>query len=154
MRARGNWPQGNEAAAKSALDDGQRALNALQHQQAVDAFRRAAAADPSDPLPHRKLGEAYAALGQTGLASSAYVQALLIDPASGFSWAMLSNQMALAGKSPDDVWMALRLALLFEPDRRSLVRWVQSNTSNARLGPAYRDINRRVLQEVATIPMP
>ncbi|GAA4344989.1 hypothetical protein GCM10023165_28630 [Variovorax defluvii] len=154
MKARGNGQPGNEAAARNALDDGQRALNAFQYQQAAEAFRRAVAADPADPLLHRKLGEAYAALGQTGPATNAYVQALLIDPGSGYAWAMLSHQMALAGNPPDDVWMALRLALLFEPNRQSLVRWIRSNTSNERLGPAYRGVHQRVLQEVAKIPPP
>ncbi|VTU29856.1 SH3 domain protein [Variovorax sp. PBL-H6] len=154
IRGRGNWQRGNEAVARSALEEGQRALDASQYSQAVDAFRRAAVADPSNPLAPRKLGQAYSALGQAGPARSAYIQSLLIEPGSGFTWAMLSNEMAVAGNPPDDVWLALRLALLYEADRRSLVGWIQGNASNARLGPSYRNVNRRVLQEVASIPMP
>ena len=59
---------------------GQALLRAGQYVKAVDYFKNAVQADPQDAEAYQDLGDAYAKLGDTGNARSAYEKSLQLDP--------------------------------------------------------------------------
>lgn len=115
------------AACSSAADDfiadGTDAYERGDYAEALEAFRRAAAADPGRPEPHYNAGIALHQLGEYELAASETVRSFPIDDPTDAANAYynLGSHYVLLGQL-DDAFSAFRQSLLLHPDDRDAKR--------------------------------
>ncbi|MEB3316777.1 MAG: glycosyltransferase [Cyanobacteriota bacterium] len=75
-----HWRRDLAGVAERALLAGQEAMGERRWPQALEHFRRATAADPTDPYALVRLGQALERLWRPGLARQAYERAAGLDP--------------------------------------------------------------------------
>jgi tetratricopeptide (TPR) repeat protein len=119
-------PIGTRGTIKSAADDvsvGKRYADRGDYASALDAFRRATAADSSNSFAWANLGAAAAMLGRSTESVNAYDHALAIDPENWLAHYNLGCQLLRLGKREEAfVYISRGVALARRQARASAER--------------------------------
>jgi len=104
------------APAEDLLAEGRAAVTAENYQRALELYRRAVAAAPDDPAPHRALGELFTAQGLHDLALPEWRRLVDLEPGDPLAWQSLAQTWSYLDRNAESVRILEEAATRFPAD--------------------------------------